>query len=44
MHPRDGIVLSKFILIALLALAALAGGVCVQLWQGTSSWGQDPST
>ncbi|MFZ4746687.1 MAG: glycine-rich domain-containing protein [Sphingomonas sp.] len=38
-HPRDGIVLSKFILIALLALAALAGGVCVQLWQGTSSWG-----
>jgi hypothetical protein len=38
-HPRDGLVLSKSILIALLALAALAGGVCVQLWQGISSWG-----
>jgi hypothetical protein len=35
-HPRDGIVLNKSILIALLALAALAGGVCVQLWQGIS--------
>ncbi len=38
-HPRDGVVLKKSILIALLALAALAGGVCVQLWQGISSWG-----
>ncbi len=37
-HPRDGIVLDKPLLIALLALAALAGGVCVQLWQGLSSW------
>ncbi|UVO54832.1 hypothetical protein [Sphingomonas sp. SUN039] len=33
-HPRDGIVIRKSILIALLALAALAGGVCVFLWQG----------
>jgi hypothetical protein len=33
-HPRDGVVLRKSILIALLALAALAGGVCVLLWQG----------
>lgn len=33
-HPRDGIVIGKHFLIALLALSALAGGVCVFLWQG----------
>ena len=33
-HPRDGVVLRKSILIALLVLAALAGGVCVLLWLG----------
>lgn len=38
-HPREGMVIRKPVLIALLVLAALAGGVCVQLWQGLSSWG-----
>lgn len=33
-HPRDGVVIGKPLLIASLALSALAGGVCVFLWQG----------